>query len=1296
MIGSADGGATPSVNPFVGPRPIEAGERLWGRDREIRELDDELSSQRVVLLCSPSGAGKSSLIRAGLVPRLAASFDIWGPTRVHLPTSVGTANRYVASALAGFEAAVPKRLRRGPESLADQTLLQYVEGRPRRRRASSNILLIFDQFEEVLTADPLAIAAKEAFFDQLGEALRNPRIWALFALREDYLVALDPYAHRVPTQFEYRYRLDLLGHAAARAAMNGPAADAGREFRAAEHLVRDLATRRIQQLDGTFAEQVGPDVEPVQLQVVCRRLWDALPADRTSIEVDDLEQFGDVGEALAGYYDDAVEQVAAGDVSAVRGIRDWFGERLITAGGLRGQVLREPGASGGLDNGSIEALLDSHLIRAEQRAGATWYELAHDRLIEPVLASNLAWRREHLAEVQHQARLWDRQGRPDSLLWLDEALRDAEAWVAEHRPTAIEQAFLDASRKAQRIAVRERRQRRLVWWGAIVATSFAILATILWRISEGRREMAENLTRTAVGVHLLSSGQTADGNLLLLEVERPEQTETAVAALHAALAEPVELVTLEGHASDVRDAVWSHDGRRILTVSWDTTVRIWSATTGATERELAGHSGDLMDAAWSPDDQWIATGGYGADLRVWDATTGDLVHEIAVGSAVIDVSWSPDGRHLAVATVRGEALILDAESGDRVTVARAHEAMVDASDGGEFQTIRWSPEGQRVASQLDASAFIWDPTSGGTLVRLDAHADDILDLAWSPDGALLATASADGTARVWDASTGTVTAVLEGHNGWVSSVAWSPTGDDLATASHDQTARQWRRSGELVSRFDGHRDALVSIAWSPDGAWLATASDDQTARLWRAGISSSVARFAGHSGQIYAASWGPAGHRVLTTSSDGTARIWSATDFGEALHVFRGHGDEVYSVAWSPDGRQAVTASWDGTARVWDPAEAREAVRLAGHEDGIWASVWSPDSRQIATASWDHTARLWDAVTGDALHVLEGHVATVRGIAWSPDGRRVATASDDRTAKVWGGQDGALLQDLSHGGTVVSVDWSADSRRLLTASTDQVATIWTVGDETAEPASTQLTGHDALLTGAWWSPDDRQVLTTSYDKTARLWDGATGDLLTVLEGHSGDVVVGAWRPDGARVATGSLDATTRVWEADSGDPVWVLEHPPGDLASIAWNRTGTRLAVTAWNGAVEVWDADSGRLVSSLVGHHEAVSMAAWSVDGDRLLTASNDATMRLWAISDDYSDYLRGRIRSRTDRCLPLAFYPQRLGMSEAEAERRHAACLRCVPRFHEVLGERSPGQRSPSVYEASWRAYEACRADR
>ena len=278
----AAGGARP--NPYVGPRSIRYGERIYGRDRELDELRDILIAERIVLLYSPSGAGKSSLLEAGLRPELERrDFHVMPTIRVGHDTAQslpgpGRVNRYLLSTLLSLEETRHPDRQLPPAQLMTIHLDQYLRRLADDVEEGLDPCLFFDQFEELFTLDPTDQADKTAFMDEVGVALRDRGLWALFSMREDFIAQLDPYLALVPTRLSARYRLDLLGPAAAKLAARRPAEDAGVEFdpAAADRLIDDLRRVRVQR--GTMVtEELGPYVEPVQLQVVCRQLWSSLP-----------------------------------------------------------------------------------------------------------------------------------------------------------------------------------------------------------------------------------------------------------------------------------------------------------------------------------------------------------------------------------------------------------------------------------------------------------------------------------------------------------------------------------------------------------------------------------------------------------------------------------------------------------------------------------------------------------------------------------------------------------------------------------------------------------------------------------------------------------------------------------------------------------------------------------------------------------------------------------------------------------------------------------------------------------
>jgi hypothetical protein len=435
-------------NPFIGPRPFTVGQALYGRDWETRMLFNLLLSRRLVLLHSPSGAGKTSLIQAGLLPRLQDAFRIWPLIRVGAPPDPATtsSNRYISSTFRSLDPS-------GARDLSGGRLRDVHFGGDDKKPE----LWIFDQFEEVLSLGPMDDAARRQFFEQLAEAFERsdqPR-WALFAIREDYLGAMEPFLELLPTGLSARFRLELLDADAARDAIQVPVRREGLEVTdaAARKLVDDLRRIRIPGPDGSIVEQLGPHVEPVHLQVVCHRLWERRDPAAASIMPDGVEDVGDVDTALADYYAEQVAAIAAATGVPERTIREWFERRLITADRVRGQVMK--GKDQGLADTVMRPLVDAYLIREEPRPGRpSWYELTHDRLIEPIHKNNGAWRKQHLEPFQLQAAQWASNGRPPKLLLREAELARATRWRRE-RPgelTVEEKEFLDKSEEALRRA----------------------------------------------------------------------------------------------------------------------------------------------------------------------------------------------------------------------------------------------------------------------------------------------------------------------------------------------------------------------------------------------------------------------------------------------------------------------------------------------------------------------------------------------------------------------------------------------------------------------------------------------------------------------------------------------------------------------------------------------------------------------------------------------------------------------------------------------------------------------------
>ena len=439
-------------NPFVGPRSIPTGKPLFGRDREVRDLFRVLVADRIVLLHGPSGCGKSSLVNAGLIPRLAPprsrrkGYTVWPIIRLNTEPPADrealAIDRYTLSALAMLAAERVKQGAVTPEALRGMSFCDFFAAHADGGLEATDQVLIFDQFEEVLTTDPNDTAGKEAFFEGLGQLLKYPGFHALFSIRDEFVGALEPYRKLIPRGFETRFRLDLLGQDEAIKAIVGPTEETPAPITpdAAGVLVGELSKTKVRR-GGKLVEEPGPYVEPVQLQVVCYRLWENHHAAGPIGEDLVRGEAGDVDSALADFYAAGVAAVLAKVPNlSERRIREWCEQRLITAQGTRGQVQEGDEADPSLPPQAIDALIDARIVRAEERRGLTWYELAHDRLIEPVRKSNSAWGEARLQPWQRRAALYEKQRQSSlhsrsslaELLLTGHELAEARHWADSH------------------------------------------------------------------------------------------------------------------------------------------------------------------------------------------------------------------------------------------------------------------------------------------------------------------------------------------------------------------------------------------------------------------------------------------------------------------------------------------------------------------------------------------------------------------------------------------------------------------------------------------------------------------------------------------------------------------------------------------------------------------------------------------------------------------------------------------------------------------------------------------------
>jgi len=1125
---------TARVNPFRGPRSFQTGDTLYGRDHEARALLATLIAERIVLLHSPSGAGKTSLVQAALVPMLEdREFAVLPVVRVGTAPEAGFAgNRYLRSTLLSLEEGLPREIHLPAAELDGLSLASYLAARV---RDDADPVLIFDQFEEVLTRDPTDIAAKHAFFEQLGAALRERRYRALFSMREDYVAALEPYLRHLPTRLSVHFRLDLLGVEGARQALAEPPRAAGVIFPDAlvSRLIDDLRVVNVQQADGAIVQQLGPSVEPVQLQVLGLRLWQRLGPDADTIGADDLAAVGDVNSALGDYYAEQVAAVAAAGGNE-RAVRAWFDRELITPQGVRGQVLQGAKESAGLDNRAIRALIDAYLVRAEPRRGATWFELAHDRLIAPIRASNIAWEAANLSPLQRQAELWERQNRPADLLPRDNALREAEAWAAANAAalTETERAFLRLAQEARATREREQRQaRRLralgVGAGLLLLAVLAAGGIAYWNQQRAEREARVARAR-ALAAAAVDSLRADPARSLLLARAAADATRRA--------GDPV---TAEARSA-LTQAVQDSRARRVIVAN-------------PPEAERRG----LPSVAYSPDGAALAATTRRGELRFWDAATGEERPPLQSGAErLVGLAYSPDGTRVAAtgASAAGDedsqVFVWDAATGALQLTLEGHTA--------DVYSVAFSPDGTTVATaSADGTARIWDAADGAELHTLEGHEDEIYAVAFSPDGSRAATAGADGTARIWDATSGAEERSLDHAPAQVRFALFTPDGDQLITAADDGAIRIWSLDdGALLNILRGHTGSIEAMALSPDGLTLASAGSDNTARVWNLVGGRPILTLAGHFDILLGVAFSPAGRTLATSSQDGTLRLWS---------LALAPADGAIHAAYSPDGASIASAGADGVS-VWDAATGALRFSVLAVDPPAAAVRFSPDSALLAAADVGPMVRLVDAATGEERAAMEDSPNGVNALRFSPDGSLLATAGYDGTVRVWDLAAEAVRYELplgEEGAYLYSLAFSPDGAFLAAGNELGTVGIWDVasGQQVRELVATR--GQPVFSLD--YAPDGGILVAADAEGAIVVWDGSGAEVRRILARAGVNDI--AFSPDGRLLAAGGSDQAVTLWDVAT----WTEQTRLPQLAevnSVSFRPDGAWLATAGFDGVV--------------------------------------------------------------------------------------------------------------------------------
>jgi WD40 repeat protein len=445
----------------------------------------------------------------------------------------------------------------------------------------------------------------------------------------------------------------------------------------------------------------------------------------------------------------------------------------------------------------------------------------------------------------------------------------------------------------------------------------------------------------------------------------------------------------------VEQVVFSPDGRFFAVCGSDTQVHLWDAVQRRRMRELELHQAIVLAVAYAHDGRTLVTGSYDGTIKLWDTGAQQELGTLGRGAPVYGVAFAPGDRILAAATEDGLVRLWDVHRREVLTTLRGHYANVRA--------LAFSPKGDRLVSGDEAAlAKLWDVASEPGSDNVLQHTGLVNALAFSPDGqTLVSTDPNRGMLRLWRSESQQALGAIHVAKNAVWSAAFAPDGKSVATGGIDGAIRLWNSVGlkELMV-LQGHEGGVDSIAYSPDGQWIVSGSRDHTARVWQYANGQAVATLLSSGGPIKAVAFSPDGRTLATGCGDGQILLWRANSF-QSIGRLTGHLGEIRALAFSPDGKTLVSGGADRIIRMWDPRKRRILHALGGHTAMVSALGFSPEGKTLASGSWDSTIKLWNLLVFREVATLKAHSGQVTQVAFAPDANTLATSSSDGTVRLW-------------------------------------------------------------------------------------------------------------------------------------------------------------------------------------------------------------------------------------------------------------------------------------------------------
>jgi len=1264
-------------------------------------------AEQVVLLYARSGAGKTSMLKAKVMPALEGKqrrgeplLRVFAPVRLggNLPADVQLSdeedNIFVYNTLLALEKQRVGEIA-DPGALRGTSLGGYLEAHHEGLKQRPPVL-VFDQFEELFTCHQDRWPDVEGFFKELSRTqVAIPGLSVLLSMREDFLARLEPYEKLFSGRLGARFRLTRLDRDAAIKAVRGPAGKRGCPFEegdpaaedprgAAEKLVDNLLAVKGQGQQGAGGF-VGKHVEPVQLQVVCHRLWKELPIqDDYEIQWEEVEEFGDPDEALTRFYREALMKAAVAANIVERRVREWFAEKLITPAGTRGTALwdEEKGEAAGLPGAAVEELAAQHLIRSESRAGGTWYELSHDRLVDPVMADNAAYRDE-LQPWQLQAEAWDRSGRMKGMLLRGTELDAALVWArsSSNRPKTLmrdheflassgEEARARREMRAQDKELAEHRSRvnKRLRGGLLTAMVLLILAIVAWcqasksyesasadkKWTKEHRQDAKSLGKTLKEARELTAKARREANEFRASVRKKLDQYSEMAAINAARALPRDplvalLVMRELGAAPTSPGTWRAAAALAKTPLPMTRIK-----------EPLGQTGQVRPARGG--DRMVTLSGPGRDtVRVWDLLGGKVLREEKAGGPVAYVSISRDGGRVAYVTEAKKVYVCPVQGGQACSSVVAHK--------GEITGLSLDNSGQHLlTTSLDGKVKLWRVKDGIQVVAERQHEGPVVSALLAPGAAGLLTVTTGGvplTTHFWQVRDGKELVPRQRMDG---ARPGSFSNDSALFTTHaGKTALVWDAGTGKLRASLGRHDKEVLGSWLfPDGGQVLTlARDGKVRRFSLAGGKASELSPPPVNRRVRSAGVGPGGRLIATCSSGEGVAVWRIRDDGKIDSVREIPMPEPAQEVWfSGDGKRLFIVGADLSLQTWEiaPAAPRKTVGAAGLSE----VAFSPNASLLATVS-AKGLELRERETGKELHLQQPGGGTYSRPRFSPDGARLlvirkgaAKAEEVLTWKVATGIPGDT--DTLKGMNIAAASFGLGKGPVAAVTVGRNTLELRDLDHKSRLATAKLL--DASLLDVRFHPVVARMITLSRQGGARIWEcGRQCGILSTLRSHR-PCHLATFSPRQNEVLASCSENSVEIRDAQKGGlkaalPVRVI---PGATEVLFAPEEG-RFALVSVRDRVTVLampvDTNAGWRVAKIFDHRNAVPGVGLDSKGE--VAYRVDAHGKLIEIPLTW-EAIRLKLAGRTRACLTPGERERYLLEAPRAAEKKFRACMKTL----------------------------------